>query len=243
VANSYFQFKHFTIQQEKCAMKVTTDGCLFGAWVADKTKSEKLITKSCLDIGTGTGLLALMILQKNPAIVIDAIEIDKDAFEQASENVAASPWPASIKTVHADAKEFVAAQKYDLIVSNPPFYEKELKSEKAKKNIAHHSEDLSLQELLAVVKNNLQPTGSFYLLLPYKRHKEIRELMPENELSITQMMLVRQSTDHDFFRILLSGKLKADQGETMVDEMAITDEKGQYTPEFVNLLKDYYLNL
>jgi tRNA1Val (adenine37-N6)-methyltransferase len=244
VPNAYFQFKQFTIHQDKCAMKVTTDACLFGAWITSLFKIEDLRFNNCLDIGTGTGLLALMVAQKNPAIVIDAIEIDKDAFEQAGENVAASPWANSIKIIHADAKEFIALQKYDIIISNPPFYEKELKSDQPKKNIAHHSEDLSLQELLSVIKNNLQPTGSFYLLLPYKRHKEIRELMLKNELTITQMMLVRQTVDHDYFRIMLSGKLKENSsGETSMNEMAVTGAKGQYTVEFVNLLKDYYLNL
>ncbi|HUR65912.1 MAG TPA: methyltransferase [Chitinophagaceae bacterium] len=249
MSNSYFQFKQFTIWQERAAMKVTTDACLFGAWVAAITNSEKLTLRqaqgnNCLDIGTGTGLLALMYAQKDPTTLIDTLEIDKYAFEQAFENISASPWSDRIQVIHTDAKEFVSTHKYDIILSNPPFYENELKSDDKNKNIAHHSDALALHELLSIIKKKLQPGGSFYLLLPYKRHKEIRELMLQNEFTITQMILVRQSVNHDFFRIMLAGKFKADgSGETMVEEIAITDNKGQYTSGFVSLLKDYYLRL
>ena len=144
MANSYFQFKQFTIRQDRCAMKVTTDGCLFGAWAAEKINSvthpdyfgKELVINSCIDIGTGTGLLALMMAQQSK-LFIDTIEIDKDAFEQASENIAASPWAGRIKIIHRDAKGFTSQNKYNVIISNPPFYEKELKGQDAKKNLAH----------------------------------------------------------------------------------------------------------
>ena len=113
-------------------MKVTTDGCLFGAWIAENMKKESLLYNHCLDIGTGTGLLTLMLAQENE-IAIDAIEIDKDAFEQAVENVTASPWSGRIQVVHADVREFESENQYDVIISNPPFYERELKSDDAKK--------------------------------------------------------------------------------------------------------------
>jgi tRNA1Val (adenine37-N6)-methyltransferase len=121
VANNYFQFKQFTIHQDRCAMKVTTDGCLFGAWIAKQVDGNKLAVDNILDIGTGTGLLSLMIAQQSPA-KIDAIEIDKETYEQAKENVAASPWAERINIIHGDAKQLPASQQYDVIVSNPPFY-------------------------------------------------------------------------------------------------------------------------
>lgn len=243
MANSYFQFKQFTVQQDKCAMKVTTDGCLFGAWIAEKIKNEQLIINNCLDIGTGTGLLSLMVAQENE-VAIDAIEINKDAFEQASQNIAASPWSDRIKVIHADARVVNSQPLYDIIISNPPFYEKELKGEDAKKNIAHHNEGLILPELLGIIKKTLNPDGTFYLLLPYKRNEEVKKMLTENDLAIQQLVFVRQSVNHDYFRIMLEGKLKSNkQIETIIDEISIKDDAGQYTNGFISLLKDYYLHL
>ncbi len=243
MANSFFQFKQFTVQQDKCAMKVTTDGCVFGAWATERIKNEKSIINNCLDIGTGTGLLALMLAQANKS-AIDAIETDKDAFEQASKNIAVSPWGGRIKIIHADVKKFAFQNSYDTIISNPPFYEKELKGDDAKKNVAHHNDGLHLPELLDVIKKNLKPDGIFYLLLPYKRSEEIKKLFTENDLFILQLVFVRQSVNHDYFRIMLAGKVKSDElSETIIDEISIKEDTGQYTTTFVSLLKDYYLHL
>ncbi len=250
LANSYFQFKQFTIHQDRCAMKVTTDACLFGAWVADEINNvrkdsfgEQLIINNCLDIGTGTGLLALMVAQKNPEMKIDAIEIDKDAAEQAKINVGSSPWKEQINIVQADVKGFSFEKEFDLIISNPPFYEKEIRSATDSKNIAHHSENLMLKELLVIIKNNLSTTGSFFLLLPYKRNEEIKRLFKDHELNISKILFVRQSVKHDYFRIFIKGSLNAEEKETEFNELSIWDEKQQYTAEFVRLLKDYYLYL
>jgi tRNA1Val (adenine37-N6)-methyltransferase len=244
MANSHFKFKQFTIQQDRCAMKVTTDGCLFGAWVSDLIKNEKLIADNCLDIGTGTGLLSLMLMQKNTLPAIDAIEIDADAATQAGENVAASSWADRIKVHHADVKEFKNQVAYDLIISNPPFYENELKSGKSTKDIAHHSNELLLKDLLSIIKNKLSTDGFFCLLLPYKRNAEAKLLFAEQGLAITQISFVRQSTNHDFFRIMLMGKIAADEiTETIINEIVIKDDNQQYTPAFIDLLKEYYLYL
>ncbi len=248
MANSYFCFKQFTIYQDRCAMKVTTDGCLFGAWAAGEvreTKSRESGEASrLLDIGTGTGLLALMIAQSNPGLQIDAIEMDEAAAKQAAENTANSPWGRNISILQADAKKATYAHKYDYIISNPPFYENELKGHNRKKNMAHHNEGLLLPELLTIIKNNLKPEGSFYLLLPFKRNDEIRNLLLEHEFDISKILLVKQSIKHDFFRIMLSGKLQPDETtETVFDEIAIRDEREKYTDEFTRLLGGYYLKL
>jgi len=184
-----------------------------------------------------------MLAQKNKNS-IDAIEMDKDAFEQATENSSASPWADRINIIHADARSHFFSQKYDVIISNPPFYENELKGDDKKKNVAHHGDDLSLNELLFVIKNNLSPSGIFFLLLPYKRNEEIKSLLTENDLVVSNIIFVKQSVQHGYFRIMLQGKLKTNgSAETMIDEMAIRNDKGEYTEKFMHLLHEYYLHL
>ncbi|MES1221925.1 MAG: methyltransferase [Bacteroidota bacterium] len=242
MSNSYFNFKQFTVHQDKCAMKVTTDSCLFGAWVANEAKSKNATFKNILDVGTGTGLLALMIAQANTESSIDGIEIDKEACGQAEENIKASPWKTGIDIHCGDVKEFLFNKKYDLILSNPPFYENELNSDNNKRNIAHHSENLSLDDILRIIKNNLADNGIFFLLLPYKRKVEIELLLEKNGLFISKKVLVRQTVHHDYFRIMLAGNTNADT-QTEENEISIKSGERQYTADFAGLLKDYYLHL
>lgn len=243
MSNSYFQFKQFTVHQDKCAMKVTTDSCLFGGFVADRINNSTLIISNCLDIGTGTGLLSLMFSQKNDCS-IDAIEIDEAASEQATANIAASPFINKINIIQADAKKYLFKKKYDVIISNPPFYEKELKGDNEKKNIAHHSEELSITDLLNIIKNNLSTSGKFYLLLPFKRDAEIKNLFASGNFQIQTITYIRQTVKHDYFRMIVSGRFRIETTEeTILEEMVIKDEKGNYTSEFIVLLKDYYLHL
>jgi tRNA1Val (adenine37-N6)-methyltransferase len=227
-------------------MKVTTDACLFGAWLTEEIKNEKLIIDCCLDIGTGTGLLSLMLVQQNPFLKVDALEIDKEAAGQAEENVIASPGQENIKVINADARSFGFEKKYDCIFSNPPFYENELKSTDEKKNQAHHGNDLKLEELIFVIKQNLNTDGIFLLLLPYKRNEEIKNMLNDQQFHISKICFVRQSTRHDYFRIMLKGKLNTKNGaetETETGEISVWDDQQQYTPRFKDLLKAYYLNL
>ena len=225
-------------------MKVTTDACLFGAWMADEINNEELKINNCLDIGTGTGLLSLMLAQKNLEVGITGVEIDEDAGEQANENFNASLWKDRVDILKGDVKEYDFPKKFDLIISNPPFYERELRSESEKKNLAHHSENLTLGELLSIIKKYLNPGGFFFLLLPYKRNEEIKKLLKNHELNISKILFVRQSVKHDYFRIMLKGKLSEPENiETEFNEMSISDDSQQYSSEFKQLLKDYYLHL
>ena len=229
-------------------MKVTTDACLFGAWVAEEVRSRDPIAigsgvRSSLDIGTGTGLLSLMLAQKNPKVEIIGVEIDEGAQKQAKENINASPWKERIAVLEGDVKDHDFPEKFDLIISNPPFYEKELRSERKKKNLAHHSENLTLEELLVIIKKHLNANGLFFLLLPYKRNGEVKKLLKDNELNISRILFVRQSLTHDYFRIFIKGNLNVEEKETGFDELSIWDDKQHYTNEFVRLLKDYYLHL
>lgn len=224
-------------------MKVTTDACLFGAWTAHHIKNENKEYINALDIGTGTGLLTLMISEKNN-LQIDTIEIDCDAFEQAKENILASPWKDHIKSFKGDARNFDFKNKYDVIFSNPPFYENELKSDDEKRNLALHDNQLVLDDLLKLIEYNLAPEGMFFLLLPYKRKDEIKPLFKDHGLAILNITFVRQSVRHDYFRIMLKGKLKTKKSsEFFFDELSIWNEKREYTDEFRSLLREYYLYL
>ncbi len=269
--NPYFRFKQFTVFHDRCAMKVTTDACLFGAWCADevttKTHRHEDFTKetndapkepqtsnfkppsaaeglpqaqqTCLDIGTGTGLLSLMVRQKNE-VEIDAVEIDAEAAAQAAENVEASGFNG-IRVLHQDLRSFNPEKTYDLIISNPPFYEDDLASGKAKKDTAHHSEHLKLDELLLFVSRNLSPDGSFFLLMPFKRHDELMQKLPSHNLFISHMITVRQSTRHQPFRLML--RCTPSPVNSIQNEISIWDDANSYTKEFVDLLRDYYLYL
>ena len=224
-------------------MKVTTDACLFGAWAAKEIQNHlDSGAGHILDIGAGTGLLTLMIAQTHPSCFIDGIEIDKECYEQAKENTEGSGWQDRINNIHGDAGSFGYGKKYDVIISNPPFYENEWKSENEKKNIAHHSEHLSLADLCRLIKNNLSVHGVFFLLLPYKRRAEIDDLFKKENLVVSKRWLVKQTTSHAYFRMMITGSFK-EEGLPVEYEIAIKDGNQQYTPEFVALLKDYYLSL
>jgi len=223
-------------------MKITTDACLFGAWLVNEIENEKLKMKNALDIGTGTGLLSLMYAQKNSSAIIDAMEIDEETYEQAKENAVASSFAERIQVIHSDVKFFMFIKKYDVIISNPPFYEKEIRPGNEKKNVAHHQSGLLLSELPDIIKGNLSPAGLFYLLLPFKRNKEIMKILLKHDLFVSKIIFVRQSPKHNYFRLMIEGKLKQrDQVETRIEEISIWNEQQQYTSEFKDLLKDYYL--
>jgi tRNA1Val (adenine37-N6)-methyltransferase len=240
MANSYFQFKQFTIQQDACAMKVTTDACLFGAWCAQELSQQQPPAKTVLDIGTGTGLLALMVLQKHTAI-IDAVEIDAHAAAQASENIAASPWHKTITVHRADILTMLILQSYDAVISNPPFYQNDWQSPDSRRNTAHHSRQLTWTALIPCVKKALHATGSFFLLLPYKRRNEGIRLLQQEGLFVHKEVQVHQTENHEPFRMMLKGGHV--QQTCDVTTLTITNKNQQYTKEATALLQDYYLYL
>jgi tRNA1Val (adenine37-N6)-methyltransferase len=240
MANNYFRFKKFTIHQDRTAMKVTTDSCFFGAWAAEAIKNEHWQIKNVLDIGAGTGLLSLMIIQKN-SLEIDAVEIDSGAAQQANDNIEASPWKDRIHVFNEDILSFQPGKKYDCIISNPPFYENELASQTQKKNIAHHSVQLTIAQVLKIIKLYLNEDGLFFLMYPFKRREEIEKLFQANGVHVMDSVILSQSTKHAPFRIIVKGSNKTSTGRT--GAISIWNEHQQYTPAFIDLLKDYYLYL
>ena len=244
MANSYFKFKQFTIHQDKCAMKVCTDACLFGALVSDSsfflTANKTAFT--CLDIGTGTGLLSLMVAQKNYAVKIDAVEIDADASKQAAENITASLWADNIQVFNEDIVTFGATgKKYDCIFSNPPFFEDHLQSPDIAKNNAKHDTSLNLAALLQVADNCLNPDGFFAVLLPYHRIEIFIDASKNCGLHLIKQLLVKQTLKHKFFRGILFFNRK--ESEPKREEIIIKNADYNYTPQFSAALKDYYLFL
>lgn len=221
-------------------MKVTTDSCLFGAWCAKKIKERELNGK-ILDIGTGTGLLALMVAQQNNA-PIEAVEIEKNASEQAAENFASSPWKDQIRIYNQDVLSFHPPTLYAGIISNPPFYENELASAQQHRNIAHHSHQLKISQLIDKIKVWLSKEGIFFLLLPYKRLQQTEKLINEAGLHLVEKVIIHQSVNHPPFRVILYGTTMK-RTEPKTSSLFIWDDKQQYTGDFVNLLSPYYLKL
>ena len=232
--NSYFQFKQFTIQQDKSAMKVCTDSCILGAWSVKHIHGAKKI----LDIGAGTGLLSLMLAQKSESL-IDSIELDPESAAQALENITVSPWHTRIRLLEGNVLHYPLPPDYDFIISNPPFFESDLRSPMEKKNKAKHNETLTLDELTVVIRKHLKITGTFSILLPHHRSDYFEKLASTNEFFLLEKLTVRQTSAHQPFRsICLFGFQKPKTINSM--ELVIKNENGKYTSEFVDLMSDYY---
>ena len=239
MSNTYFQCKQFIIHQERSAMKVCTDACLFGAWIAVGVERWQMTVNSMLDIGTGTGLLSLMFAQKTVA-KIDAIELDEQAAEQAAENFESSVWKERLQVIQGDARTIHLGKKYDLIISNPPFFENDLKSADAQRNLALHSRELSLQELVTVIKTHLAENGKFAVLLPWHRKDEFEKLALAEKFYLEEEVSVKQTPAHNYFRaMLLFGRTEVAAQFISI----IIREEDQYTATLTDLLKDYYLKL
>lgn len=234
--NPYFQFKQFRIIQEQSAMKVGMDGVLIGAW-AQAPDAERI-----LDIGAGTGLIALMMAQKNTSAVIDAIEIDPDAFQESKLNAQNSPWNNRINMVMCSFQEFArrTGQKYDLIVSNPPFFTNGEKAPVRNRAQARHSDSLSLDDLISGAANILNTGGKIAVILPSDTFSEIEKLARENKLFISRLCRVKPNPKKPEFRILieLTNSESFLKEETLMIEF---ERHHDYSPEYKALTKDFYL--
>ncbi len=234
--NNYFQFKQFRIIQERSAMKVGMDGVLLGAWT-DPSGAERI-----LDIGTGTGLIAMMMAQKNIGAQIDAIEVDPEAFNEAVLNCQQSPWNDRIKLELCSFHEYAerVAQKYDLIVSNPPFFSNGVKAPLENRAQARHSDSLPLDVLISGAAGILQEKGRIALVLPIESLQEIESLAQSNGLFLSRLCRVKPNLVKPEFRILieLTNRQNSLQEETLMIEF---EKHHDYTPEYKELTKDFYL--
>ena len=234
-----FQFKQFSINQDQCAMKIGTDSVLLGAWcpVIDNPKSV-------LDIGTGTGILSLMLAQRTNADLIDAIEIDDNAYEQAVENFENSKYSDRLFCYHAGLDEFVEnpEDEYDLIISNPPFYDENFKSDDESRNLARFQDAMPFDELLDAVDLLLSENGLFATIIPFKEEDDFIELAAELELYPIKITRVRGTFKTPIIRSLLAFK-RFETPVFIADELVIEIERHIYTEEYINLTKDFYLKM
>ena len=235
---SPFHFKQFTVAQNRCAMKIGTDGVLLGAWVTLKNTPETI-----LDLGAGTGIIALQMAQRTLAETIDAVEIDEDAFEQCTENFEASPWSDRLFCYHASVQEFASEmeEKYDLIISNPPFYREDYKTSKETRNLARFEDALPFQHLVVCAAHLLSKDGVFAVILPQKEGNDFIQLASKSHLFPNRICEVKGTQNSETKRIMIefSFQKTTPNKETLVIEIS----RHQYTPEYIQLVKDFYLKM
>ena len=236
---SKFQFKQFSIEQDRCAMKIGTDGVLLGAWAPIDNNPF-----SILDIGTGTGIIALMLAQRSGATQIDALEIDEDAYEQATDNFENSPWNDRLFCFHAALDEFVEEpeDEYDLIISNPPFYTEDYKSENQQRDLARFSDAMPFEELIEAADLLLSENGIFAVIIPFKEEERFIDLCAEVELFPVKATRVKGSPKTPIVRSLLAFK-RYELSVLEADELIIEINRHEYTDEYIELTKDFYLKM
>lgn len=233
-----FHFKQFWLHQDRCAMKIGTDGVLIGAWTAVENSGIARV----LDLGTGTGLVALMLAQRNRQLVIDAIEIDDSAATQAQENVASSPFADQITVHHAAAQEWHPDVHYDHIVSNPPFFNATTVSPDARRANARHDSSLPVNALAEAVARLLNSNGRFSVVWPKEREAELEFELANHGLHLNRRCLVFPTGDKPCHRVLCTYSRQVSQ--ELPEETLVIEQWGRagYSAEFLTLLKNFFLD-
>ena len=233
-----FQFKQFSVAQDRCAMKVGTDAVLLGAWSA-----LDHMPNTILDIGSGTGILALIMAQRSTAELIDALEIDADAYEQCVHNFETSDWGDRLFCYHASLDEFVGEieDTYDLIISNPPFYTDHFKSRNEARNKARFEDALPFEELLTSVSKLLSVTGQLNVIIPFSEEINFISLAKNVDLYPIRILRIRGLEESPVKRSLISFTFQENKIE--VSELTIEITRHHYTHDYINLTKDFYLKL
>jgi tRNA1Val (adenine37-N6)-methyltransferase len=234
-----FTFKQFSIEQDRCAMKIGTDGVLLGAWTPIENNPF-----SILDIGTGTGIIALMLAQRSKAEQIDALEIDDEAYEQATDNFENSPWSDRLFCFHAGLDEFVdePEDEYDLIVSNPPFYSEDYKTAIPQRDLARFQDAMPFEELIEAAALLLSESGIFSVIIPFKEEDNFISIANEYELYPLKITRVKGSPTSEIKRSLLAFA-RDEKTSLTTDELIIEIARHDYTPEYIELTKDFYLKM
>ncbi|MNV00038.1 tRNA1(Val) (adenine(37)-N6)-methyltransferase [compost metagenome] len=228
---SVFQFKHFQIQQKHAALKVGTDSMVLGSlchWESHKR---------LLDIGTGTGVLALMCAQRFPFEEIIGLEISEDAFIDAVENAGNSPFQSKISVFNQALQDYEAKIQFDAIISNPPFFENSFKNTDRQKTLARHSDSLTFEELLNSIANLLSPDGKAWIIIPFEASESFIRLANQNNLLPADFITIFGKPGK-YTRAVIS--LQKKQTEVKKSSLCIRDEHGKYTPEYKVLTKDFH---
>lgn len=231
-----FYFKQFKVYQDRCAMKIGTDGVLLGAWASVSGM------KTALDIGTGTGLIAMMLAQRQPrAKAIDAVEIDAGAYHQATENVMGCPWADKIRLFHQPIQAYGldAGQYYDLLISNPPFFGGGTKPPDTQRVSARHNTQLSSKDLLLAVKRLMAPQGRFCVVMPVREGGNLTSMAAKLGLYNTKTLAIKPKHDKPIERLLL--EFQSTPSPTKTALLVVQYKKrNHYTPAYISLTKDFY---
>lgn len=230
-----FKFRQFSIWQDQCAMKVGTDSVLLGAW-ADITRC-----KTILDIGTGTGILALIAAQRNPEAQITAVEIDASAAAQAESNIRESPWKDRIHVINTDIRSYDCPNTFDAILCNPPYFTKSLHSPDASRNGVRHDDTLSLDDLASIADKLLTEDGEMHLILPADTFSTITGIVSRHGLQLHGITSVCTGSGRPPKRTMLSlGRKFSNKTKGVI---YLEDSNGRMSDEYRNLVKSFYLNV
>lgn len=237
MSSDVFAFKQFKIKQDKCAMKVGTDAVLLGAWTNCGD------AKKILDVGTGTGVLALMLAQKSEA-QIWAIDIDKDSCTEAEENANNCLWKDRLHVLNISMQEFtkVNSNDFDVIISNPPYFTDAYKAKELARNTARHTDELPFNQLIECVAKLLHDDGHFFSILPFSEAQQFISIASKNNLHLIKSTRVKTKPEKEPKRLLMmyAKKPQTHQEDELIIEL---DERHHYTKEYIQLTKDYYLDI
>lgn len=241
--NHPFKFKQFTVKQDQCAMKIGTDSVLLGAWAS--LEKQPFAT---LDIGAGTGILSLMLAQRSNAEIIDALEIDAQAYEQCVDNFETSPWGDRLFCYHADLAEFTEEieDKYDLIISNPPFYTEDYKTENIQRDLARFQDAMPFEHLIDSASKLLIENGIFCVIIPFKEEAQFIAMASKVNLQLNKVCRVKGNNLLKFKRSLLEFVFRESDNQkniAKISELTIEKARHDYTLDYVNLTKDFYLKM
>lgn len=233
MANNWFQFQQFRVQQDRCAMKISTDAVLLGSLA--KCPSPKQI----LDIGTGTGVIALMLAQRFPEAQVTALEIDPEAAAQAAENFKESPFADRLQVIPTALQDFSADASFDLIVSNPPYFPDHLKSSDPKRNLALHTDSLSFEALLAHACPMISPSGQFWVILPPRQMENFCKLT--DQVFPNSKIQIQDAPSKPVHRELVSFSKTKNLTSIQTRVCCLKNEDGTYTDDYQQLISGFLL--